>query len=134
MKTSLKIAFAAGLFYGLFSVAGCSGPEQVRTVAPVRPPVVGGPCTYSYGQGYFQVVQVLPAPPAASEVLFVFHPSSAIGPMYGDVNVSGSFGADAPAVGQVFAGMRGVETSGTCLPLNYVVTIGGKRRELMAGH
>jgi hypothetical protein len=124
--TKFSKALLISLSLGVAGMAGgCTSDQPAPSRPPphpiLRPPMVGGPCSYTDHPGIYTVTKV-----DGAAVHFSFQ-LSAVGPANGPPAGNDLVGtvAPAPAVGQTFPGALKQEVHGTCSPWVYSLSIGG---------
>lgn len=113
----------------LASAECCAQPSDAAPARAAVPLPPGGPCTYKHTPGTVAVAAVL-RPSTVTLARFVFRPDDASEALRTDVDLEVDVSDSTLQVGSKFAAVRSQVVSGSCIPLDYVATIGGRTERL----
>jgi hypothetical protein len=111
------------------SAAYSAQPSDASPAPAAVPLPSGGPCTYKHTPGTVAVAAVLRSS-AVTIARFVFRPDNASEALRTDSDLEVEFSGSPLQAGSTFAAVRSQILSGSCMPLDYVATIGGRSERL----
>lgn len=112
-----------------FANAACDAQQGDGASAPMAATPAGGPCTYKHTPGTVTVLAVLRSS-NSTMVRFAYRPDNASEALRTDSGLEGQLSGSAPQSGSTFAAVRWQIISGSCMPLDYIATIGGRSERL----